>query len=232
MTVGQSPAHESHPEQPETATRKAPPARRKHWNYTLVTDRPSPDAPSLTQAIIVQMVHWWSCPAFLLWLTSRRFYKGQHISHIGRTTFPFCRSFRSCIASAPAQKQQTSTIFLTQAYSSRRTQHASGSGASSSQTPRAASPGEVWFTTCGNAQMRAKHAYIFKKKNSRFWGKVTRSGDRKQGIFLVRPKVFLNVAWLHQDVQEQAPDFFVSFHSASCLSLADLVQPASRLASG
>ena len=58
MTVGQSPAHESHPEQPETATRKAPPARRKHWNYTLVTDRPSPDAPSLTQAIIVQMVYW------------------------------------------------------------------------------------------------------------------------------------------------------------------------------
>ena len=30
VTVGQSPAHESHPEQPETATRKAPPARRKH----------------------------------------------------------------------------------------------------------------------------------------------------------------------------------------------------------
>ena len=43
----------------------------------------------------------------------------QHISHIGKTTFHFCRSFRSCIASAPAQKQQTSTIFLTQAYSSR-----------------------------------------------------------------------------------------------------------------
>ena len=135
--------------------------------------------------------------SFLLWLTRRRFYKGQHISHKGRTTFHFCRSFRSCIASAPAQKQQTSTIFLTQAYSSRRTQHAPGSGASSSQTRRAVksqplrekfdSPragtlkcvqiyGCTWYT----------HAYIF-KKNSRFWGKVTRSGDRKQGIFLVRP---------------------------------------------
>ena len=33
VTVRQSPAHESHPEQPETATRKAPPARRIHWNY-------------------------------------------------------------------------------------------------------------------------------------------------------------------------------------------------------
>ena len=136
--------------------------------------------------------------SFLLWLTRRRFYKGQHISHIGRTTFHFCRSFRSCIASAPAQKQQTSTIFLTQAYSSRRTQHAPGSGASSSQTPscreESASPGEVWFTTCRNTQMRANirmhmvHACVhFSKKNSRFWGKVTRSGDRKQGIFLVRP---------------------------------------------
>ena len=30
----------------------------------------------------------------------------------------------------------------------------------------------------------------FSKKNSRFWGKVTRSGDRKQGIFLVRPEIF------------------------------------------
>ena len=30
---------------------------------------------------------------------------------------------------------------------------------------------------------------------------------------------------MHQDVQEQAPDFFfVSFYSASCLSLGDLVQ--------
>ena len=75
--------------------------------------------------------------SFLLWLTRWRFYKEQHTSHIGRTTFHFCRSFRSCIASAPAQKQQTSAIFLTQAYSSRRTQHAPGSGASSSQTPRA-----------------------------------------------------------------------------------------------
>ena len=34
-----------------------------------------------------------------------------------------------------------------------------------------------------------------------------------------------NVAWLHQDVQEQASDFFfVSFYSASCLSLGDLVE--------
>ena len=30
-------------------------ARLKHWNHLQVTDRPSPDAPSLTQAIIVQM---------------------------------------------------------------------------------------------------------------------------------------------------------------------------------
>ena len=33
-------------------------ARRKHWNHMQVNDRPSPDAPSLTQAIIVQMVYW------------------------------------------------------------------------------------------------------------------------------------------------------------------------------
>ena len=33
-------------------------ARRKHWNHMQVTDRPSPDAPSLTQAIIVQMVYY------------------------------------------------------------------------------------------------------------------------------------------------------------------------------
>ena len=32
-------------------------ALRKHWNRMQVTDRPSPDAPSLTQAIIVQMVY-------------------------------------------------------------------------------------------------------------------------------------------------------------------------------
>ena len=31
--------------------------------------------------------------------------------------------------------------------------------------------------------------HTFSKKNSRFWGKLTRSGDRKQGIFLVRPYV-------------------------------------------
>ena len=30
-------------------------ARRKHWNHKQVTDRPRPDAPSLTQTIIVQM---------------------------------------------------------------------------------------------------------------------------------------------------------------------------------
>ena len=32
-------------------------ARRKHWNHMQVTDRPWPDAPSLTQTIIVQMVY-------------------------------------------------------------------------------------------------------------------------------------------------------------------------------
>ena len=121
--------------------------------------------------------------SFLLWLTRRRIYKGQHISHIGRTTFHFCRSFRSCIASAPAQKQQTSTIFLTQAYSSRRTQHAPGSRASSSQTPHAVKnqPLREKFDsprgTLKCVQIYActwyTHAYIFKKKNSRFWGKVT-----------------------------------------------------------
>ena len=36
-------------------------ARRKHRNHMQVTDRPSPDAPSLTQTIIVQMVYF-SCP--------------------------------------------------------------------------------------------------------------------------------------------------------------------------
>ena len=36
-------------------------ARRKHWNHMQVTDRPSPDAPSLTQAIIVQMVYSQVC---------------------------------------------------------------------------------------------------------------------------------------------------------------------------
>ena len=33
-------------------------ARRKHWNHIQVTDRPRPDAPSLTQTIIVQMVYY------------------------------------------------------------------------------------------------------------------------------------------------------------------------------
>ena len=32
-------------------------ARRKHWNHVQVTDRPRPDAPSLTQTLIVQMVY-------------------------------------------------------------------------------------------------------------------------------------------------------------------------------
>ena len=32
-------------------------ARRKHWNHMQVTDWPRPDAPSLTQTIIVQMVY-------------------------------------------------------------------------------------------------------------------------------------------------------------------------------
>ena len=138
--------------------------------------------------------------SFLLWQMRRRCYKRQHISHIGRTTFHFCRSFRSCIASAPAQKQQTSTIFLTQAYSSRRIQHAPGSGASSSQTPRAvkSQPLREKFDSPRAGMLKCvqiyactwyTHAYIFKKKNSRFWGKVTRSGDRKQGIFLVRPYI-------------------------------------------
>ena len=115
--------------------------------------------------------------SFLLWLTRRRFYKGQHISHIGRTTFHFCRSFRSCIASAPAQKQQTSTIFLTQAYSSRRTQHAPGSGASSSRTPRAvkSQPLREKFDSPRAGTLKCvqiyactwyTHAYIFKKKFS------------------------------------------------------------------
>ena len=138
--------------------------------------------------------------SFLLWLTRRRFYKEQHISHIGRTTFHFCRSFRSCIASAPAQKQQTSAIFLTQAYSSRRTQHAPGSGASSSQTPRAVKSQPLLLSgrslihrvqersnACKYTHAHGTRMRTFSKKNSRFGGKVTRSGDRKQGIFLVRP---------------------------------------------
>ena len=33
-------------------------ARRKHWYHMQMTDRPSPNAPSLTQAIIVQMVYF------------------------------------------------------------------------------------------------------------------------------------------------------------------------------
>ena len=33
-------------------------ARRKHWYHMQVTDRPSPDTPFLTQAIIVQMVYF------------------------------------------------------------------------------------------------------------------------------------------------------------------------------
>ena len=113
--------------------------------------------------------------SFLLWLTRRRFYKGHYISHIGRITFHFCRSFRSYIASAPAQKQQTSTIFLTQAYSSRRTQHAPGSGASSSQTPRAlkSQPLREKFDSPRAGTLKCvqiyactwyTHPYIFKKK--------------------------------------------------------------------
>ena len=35
-------------------------ARRKHGNHMQVTDRPRPDAPSLTQTIIVQMVYCFS----------------------------------------------------------------------------------------------------------------------------------------------------------------------------
>ena len=58
VTVGQSPAHESHTEQSETETRKTAFCSSWHWNHMQVTDRPSPDAPSLTQAIIVQMVYW------------------------------------------------------------------------------------------------------------------------------------------------------------------------------
>ena len=57
VTVSQSPAYESHSEQSETETRKTAFCCRKHWNHMQVTDRPSPDAPSLTQAIIVQMVY-------------------------------------------------------------------------------------------------------------------------------------------------------------------------------
>ena len=43
----------------KTETRKQLSASRKHWNHILqVTDRPRPDAPSLTQTIIVQMVYF------------------------------------------------------------------------------------------------------------------------------------------------------------------------------
>ena len=131
--------------------------------------------------------------SFLLWLTRRRFYKGQHVSHKGRTTFQFCKSFGSRIASAPAQEQQTSVIFLTQAYSSRQTQHDPGSEASSSQTPRQRRVSLSGRSLIHHMQERSNackytHAHgtcmhTFSKKNSRFWGKVTRSGDRKQGIF-------------------------------------------------
>ena len=119
--------------------------------------------------------------SFLLWLTRRRLYKGHYISHIGRITFHFCRSFRSCIASAPAQKQQTSTIFLTQAYSSWRTQHAPGSGASSSQTPRAlkSQPLREKFDSpragtlkCVQIRMHMVHACVhFQKKKFSILGK-------------------------------------------------------------
>ena len=49
-------------------------ARRKHWNHMQVTDRPSPDAPSLIQAIIVQMVYCNFDAAWLLllWQTLSR----------------------------------------------------------------------------------------------------------------------------------------------------------------
>ena len=40
---------------PKRRQQKQLSARRKHWNHMQVTDRPSPDTPSLTQAMIVQM---------------------------------------------------------------------------------------------------------------------------------------------------------------------------------
>ena len=136
--------------------------------------------------------------SFLLWLTRRRFYKGQHVSHKGWTTFHFCRSFGSRIASEPAQEQQTPVIFLTQAYSSRQTQHAPGSEASKfTNTSCREESGLSGRSLIHRVQERSNackytHAHgtcmhTFSKKNSRFWGKLTRSGDRKQGIFLVRP---------------------------------------------
>ena len=50
---------ESHSEQSKTERRKQLSARRKHWNHMRlqVKDRPRPDAPSLTQTVIVQMVY-------------------------------------------------------------------------------------------------------------------------------------------------------------------------------
>ena len=52
-------------------------ARRKHWNRMQVTDRPSPDAPSLTQAIIVQMVYLYSTKQSLI-THHRNFVKLQY----------------------------------------------------------------------------------------------------------------------------------------------------------
>ena len=131
--------------------------------------------------------------SFLLWLTRRRFYKGQHVSHIGRTTFHFCRSFGSRIASALAQKQQTSAIFLTQAYRSRRTHHAPGSGASSSQTPRAvkSQPLREKFDSpragtlkCVQIRMHMVHACVhFQKKKFSFLGRSDPVGRPKTRNF-------------------------------------------------
>ena len=75
--------------------------------------------------------------SFLLWLTRRRFYKGQHVSHKGRMDLPFLQKLRITHCFCTSRRAATSVIFLTQACSSRQTQHAPGREESSSERPRA-----------------------------------------------------------------------------------------------
>ena len=140
--------------------------------------------------------------SFLLWLMRRSFFqRATRIAHIGRTTFHFCRSSGSHIASVPAQKQQTSAIFLTQAYQAnsacswQQSVKFTNTFLCSEESGEAI---EVWFTTCRNVQLHTNtHMHMvlagvrFQKQNSQFWGKVTRSGDRKQRFFRLGLKIYM-----------------------------------------
>ena len=116
--------------------------------------------------------------SFLLRLTRRRFYKEQHIAH-RQDHLPFLQKLQIMHCFCTSTKAANFSHLLTQAYvySSRRTQHAPGSGPSSSQTPRAvkSQPLREKFDSPRAGTLKCvqiyactwyTHAYIFKKKFS------------------------------------------------------------------